>query len=64
MSYDLHFKDLGFSIVLIILIGVLNVGSNPKPLNLYPEVDQHSQTSIGFRSKIFALVSMGSFGMK
>ncbi len=64
LSYDLYFKDLGFPIVSIILIGVFDAWSNPKPLNPYLEADQHSQTSIGFRSKIFALASMGFFGMK
>jgi hypothetical protein len=39
LSYDLHFKDLGFLIVSIILIGVFAARSNPKPLNPYLETD-------------------------
>jgi hypothetical protein len=64
MSYDLCIKDLGFLIVSIILIGVLDARSNLKPLNLYPKMDQQSRTNLGFRSKIFAFISMGFFGMK
>jgi hypothetical protein len=40
LSYDIQFKDLTFRIVSTILIGVLVVDSNLKPLNPYLEADQ------------------------
>jgi len=36
LSYDLCFMGLGFPIVSTVLIGVVIVASNPKPLNLDP----------------------------
>jgi hypothetical protein len=64
LSYNLRFKDLKFLTVSTIFIGILARGSNLKPLNPYPKLDQPSQTFISIRSKIFPLTSMGSFGMK
>jgi len=64
LSYNLRFKDLGFLIVSTMLIRVFTKESNLKPLNPYLEADQQNQTLIGFRSKIFPLASMGSFGMR
>jgi hypothetical protein len=64
LSYNPHFKDLGFLIVSTILIGVFVIGSNPKPLKSYFEANQHSRAPIGLRSKIFPLAFMGSFGIK
>jgi len=53
LSYNLHFKDLGFLIVSTIIIEVFVVESKPKPLKHYPEVDQQNQTLTSFRSKYF-----------
>ncbi len=64
LSYNLCFKDLGFPIVSTVLIGAFILGSNLTPLKHYLEADQQSQALTGFRSKIFPLAFMGSFGMK
>jgi hypothetical protein len=39
LSYNLCFKDWGFPTDSTILIGILVVGSNLKPLNVYLEMD-------------------------
>jgi len=40
------------------------IESNPKPLKFYTKANQQSQAPIGFRSKIFPFVFMGSFEIK
>jgi uncharacterized alpha/beta hydrolase family protein len=61
LSYDLCFKELRFMTISIILIGVLVVGWNLKPLNPSPKANWYNQAPTSFRSKIFPLAFMGSF---
>jgi hypothetical protein len=59
VSYDLCFMGLGFLIILTILIGIVIVASNPKPLYFNPKANLTC-----FKSQKISFGSMDSFRMK
>jgi hypothetical protein len=56
LSFDLRFKGLRFPIVSIILIGVFDARSNPKPLNPYPKADNIAKLQLVLGQKYLPLL--------